>query len=101
MTEIEYRIADLINFSSTQKPIEFGQAFNEIMSTKVADIIADKKITFDEIWHASIGKCVTNNDRYGRTTRKEKKNMRSILAFLVQKGDVLKDEEGKYSLSRH
>jgi len=44
MTEIEYRIADLINFSSTQKPIEFGQAFNEIMSSKVADIIADKKI---------------------------------------------------------
>ena len=44
MTEIEYRIADLINFSSTQQPIEFGQAFNDIMITKVADAIAGKKV---------------------------------------------------------
>lgn len=43
MTEIEYRISDLINFSSNQKPVEFENAFRGIMAQKVADAIKDKK----------------------------------------------------------
>mgnify|MGYP003348241836 CR=1 FL=1 len=44
MTEIEYRISDLINFSSNQKPVEFQNAFNSLIGDKVADAIALKKI---------------------------------------------------------
>ncbi len=43
MTEIEYRISDLINFSSNQKPVEFENAFRGIMAQKVANAIEDKK----------------------------------------------------------
>ena len=43
MTEIEYRISDLINFSSNQKPVEFEIAFRGIIAQKVADAIEDRK----------------------------------------------------------
>lgn len=44
MTEIEYRISDLINFSSQQKPIEFENAFNSLMVDRVAAAVDQKKI---------------------------------------------------------
>lgn len=44
MTEIEYRVADLINFSSNQKPIDFDKAFRSIMTAKVTDAIEVKKM---------------------------------------------------------
>lgn len=43
MTEIEHRIVDLINFSSSQKPLEFGDAFKTIMQDRVAAAIEAKK----------------------------------------------------------
>jgi hypothetical protein len=43
MTEIEARVADLINFSSNQKPIEFEDAFKSVIHAKVAAAIEDKK----------------------------------------------------------
>lgn len=44
MTEIEYRVADLLNFSSGQKPIEFKQAFDAIMLNKISDAVDQKKV---------------------------------------------------------
>ena len=44
MTEIEYRISDLINFSSQQKPIDFEQAFNSLMTDRLATAIDSKKL---------------------------------------------------------
>lgn len=43
MTEIEARVADLINFSSNQKPIDFGDAFKSIMNDKVGAAIENRK----------------------------------------------------------
>jgi len=48
MTEIEYRLSDLINFSSNQKPIEFENALSNILSAKVAVAIADKKLEMSQ-----------------------------------------------------
>jgi len=44
MTDIEYRVSDLINFSSGQKPIEFQQAFNSIIASKIEAAIDDTKL---------------------------------------------------------
>lgn len=44
MTEISARVADLINFSSNQKPIEFAAAFKEILQDKVAAAIDTRKM---------------------------------------------------------
>lgn len=43
MTEIEARVADLINFSSNQKPVDFQDAFKSIMQSRVAAAIETKK----------------------------------------------------------
>lgn len=43
MTEIEARVADLINFSSNQKPIDFADAFKSLMGDKVGSAIEAKK----------------------------------------------------------
>lgn len=43
MTEIEARVADLINFSSNQKPIDFGDAFKSILQSKVGSAIENRK----------------------------------------------------------
>jgi hypothetical protein len=43
MTEIEARVADLIKFSSNQKPIDFEDAFKAILQDRVASAIEDKK----------------------------------------------------------
>lgn len=44
MTEISARVADLINFSSNQKPLEFAAAFKEILQDKVAAAIDTRKM---------------------------------------------------------
>ena len=44
MAEIQYTLADLIKFSSEQKPIEFGAAFNALIHDKVEAAIDSKKI---------------------------------------------------------
>jgi hypothetical protein len=43
MTEIEARVADLIKFSSNQKPIDFEDAFKAILQDKVTSAIEGKK----------------------------------------------------------
>jgi hypothetical protein len=43
MTEIEYRVADLINFSSNQKPIDFEHAFRGVIAGKISDAIDARK----------------------------------------------------------
>ena len=43
MTEIEARVADLIKFSSIQKPIDFEDAFKAILQDKVTSAIEGKK----------------------------------------------------------
>jgi hypothetical protein len=44
MAEIEHTLADLVKFSSDQKPIEFGAAFNALIASKVETAIDSKKI---------------------------------------------------------
>lgn len=44
MAEIEHTLADLIRFSSEQKPIEFGAAFNALIANRVETAIDSKKI---------------------------------------------------------
>lgn len=44
MAEIENTLADLIRFSSEQKPIEFGAAFNSLIASRVETAIDTKKI---------------------------------------------------------
>lgn len=43
MTEIEYRVADLINFSSSQRPIEFADAFKSIITDRISSAIEAQK----------------------------------------------------------
>jgi hypothetical protein len=43
MTEIEAQVADLIKFSSNQKPIDFEDAFKAVLRDRVASAIEDKK----------------------------------------------------------
>ena len=44
MTEIENTLADLVKFSSEQKPIEFGNAFNSLIANRIETAIDAKKI---------------------------------------------------------
>ncbi len=53
MTEIEARVADLINFSSNQKPIEFADAFKNILQVKVSNAIEAKKAEIAQTMFAS------------------------------------------------
>ena len=48
MTEIEYRLADLINFSSHQKPIEFETALTSILASKITNAVAEKKLEISQ-----------------------------------------------------
>jgi hypothetical protein len=43
MTDIEARVADLIKFSSNQKPIDFEDAFRAVIHDKVTSAIEAKK----------------------------------------------------------
>jgi len=40
----EYNITDLISLSFDQKPVDFQNAFNSIMSDKISAAIDDKKL---------------------------------------------------------
>ena len=53
MTEIEYRLADLINFSSSQKPVEFADAFKSIITDRISSAIEAQK--------ANIAKSIFND----------------------------------------
>lgn len=44
MSDIGARVADLINFSSNQKPLEFETTFKEILQNRIANAIENKKI---------------------------------------------------------
>ena len=44
MAEIENTLADLIEFSSEQKPIEFGTAFNSLIANRIETALDAKKI---------------------------------------------------------
>ena len=44
MTEIQNTLADLIKFSSEQKPIEFGAAFNSLIASRIETAIDAKKV---------------------------------------------------------
>jgi len=41
--ESTYSIQDLVKFSYDQKPLDFEQAFNSILSGKIADAVDAKK----------------------------------------------------------
>jgi hypothetical protein len=44
MSDFENRLADLINFSSLEKPIDFEQAFNSVIQNKIEYAINNKKL---------------------------------------------------------
>jgi hypothetical protein len=44
MTEIEYRLSDLMNFSSNQKPVDFEMAFHEIITPRINNTIQNAKM---------------------------------------------------------
>jgi hypothetical protein len=44
MAEIQHTLADLIRFSSEQKPLEFGNAFGALIAPKIDTAINAKKI---------------------------------------------------------
>lgn len=44
MTDIKHELSDLINFTSTQKPIEFEQAFQSLITDKLSDAIGFRKM---------------------------------------------------------
>lgn len=58
MTEIEYKVSDLINFSSQQKPVDFELAFNAIMNNRLAAMVDQKKI---EVAQHMFGDQATND----------------------------------------
>ena len=62
MTDIEYRVADLINFSSNQKPIDFEQAFKNVINTKVSDAIEAKKAAVAQFMFAADDKDEVEED---------------------------------------
>lgn len=44
MTDIEYKLRDLVNFSSSQKPLEFNDVFNDLIGHRITTAISDKKL---------------------------------------------------------
>jgi hypothetical protein len=44
MSDFENRLADLINFSSLEKPIDFEKTFNSLMQNKLELSVNNKKI---------------------------------------------------------
>ena len=44
MAEIQHILADLVKFSSEQKPLEFGSAFSSLIAPKIDSAINAKKI---------------------------------------------------------
>ena len=44
MAEIQHTLADMIKFSSDQKPLEFGNAFSSLIAPKIDAAINAKKI---------------------------------------------------------
>ena len=44
MAEIQHTLADLVKFSSEQKPLEFGSAFSSLIAPKIDAAINAKKI---------------------------------------------------------
>jgi hypothetical protein len=44
MAEIQHTLADLVRFSSDQKPLEFGNAFSSLIAPKIDAAINARKI---------------------------------------------------------
>lgn len=44
MTEIEYKLSDLINFSSSQKPLDFESVFTSILQDKIQAAVDERKL---------------------------------------------------------
>jgi len=42
--EMAYSIQDLVKYSYEQKPVDFEQAFNSLLSNKIADAVDVKKL---------------------------------------------------------
>ena len=75
MTEIEARVADLINFSSNQKPIDFEDAFRSILQTKVADAIETRKIEIAKsMFNPSVEQDESEEDTEEYTEEEEEEN---------------------------
>jgi len=53
MESIEYKINDLLNFSSQNKPIDFEAAFNSIIRNKIEVSIDNKKMELAQSMFAS------------------------------------------------
>lgn len=44
MDTIEYKVSDLINFSSSQQPLEFKDAFDSLITKRIEAAVNDRKI---------------------------------------------------------
>lgn len=44
MEENKYTLKDLVVFGAQQKPIEFNQAFNELITDRLRSAVDDKKL---------------------------------------------------------
>ena len=69
MSELnKYNIKDLIDFSIDHKPVDFAQAFTNLLGDKIKDAYYNKKI---EIAQSIFGKEIevnTKEDQDGQTT---------------------------------
>jgi hypothetical protein len=53
--ENPYTVQDLISLSYEQKPIDFSDAFNSLISNKIADAIDDRKLEVAQTMFAAPG----------------------------------------------
>ena len=44
MTDNKYEVADLINYTFEKKPIEFENAFNDVVIDRIRTAVEDKKL---------------------------------------------------------
>ena len=61
MTE-PYTVQDLISLSYEQKPIDFSDAFNSLISSKIAGVIDDRKIEVAQTMFAAPGEVDIEDD---------------------------------------
>lgn len=75
MTEIEYRVADLINFSSNQQPIDFQRAFNTVIANKITGAIDARKALVAQTMFAS-----GNDEQHDQLEDETEENMHDEVA---------------------
>ena len=56
LEHVNYTLADLVNFSSAQRPVDFENAFSQILGSRINDTVARHKITVAKQLFNSPGK---------------------------------------------